>query len=185
MLNEVYKDAKQRMEKAVKAFKEDLSTLRAGRATPALVEKIKVDYYGVMTPLNQMANISAPEPRLLVIQPWDTNALGEIEKAIMKSDLGITPNNDGKVIRLVIPRLTEERRQELVKVVGKKAEECRIAIRNIRRDENDTVKEMEKNGEISEDDLHRAQDEIQKITDEYIDKVDSIMQKKEKEIMEV
>lgn len=185
MLKNVYKDAETRMEKAIKTFKEDLATLRAGRATPALVEKIKVDYYGVMTPLNQMANISAPEPRLLVIQPWDVNSLNEIERAILKSDLGITPNNDGKVIRLIIPRLTEERRQELVKVVRKKAEECRIAIRNIRRDENDKIKQMEKNGEISEDDSYRAQNEIQKITDKYIGKVDEIMEKKEKEIMEV
>jgi len=185
MLTDVYKDAETRMEKAIKTFKEDLATLRAGRATPALVEKIKVDYYGVMTPLNQMANISAPEPRLLVIQPWDVNTLNEIERAILKSDLGITPNNDGKVIRLIIPRLTEERRQELVKLVRRKAEECRIAIRNIRRDENDKIKGMEKNGEISEDDSHRAQNEIQKITDKYIDKVDEIMEKKEKEIMEV
>jgi len=185
MLKDVYNDAEARMEKAIKTFKGDLATLRAGRATPALVEKIKVDYYGVMTPLNQMANISAPEPRLLIIQPWDVNALNEIEKAILKSDLGITPNSDGKVIRLVIPRLTEERRQELVKVVRRKAEECRIAIRNIRRDKNDKIKEMEKKGEISEDDFRRAQNEIQKITDKYIDKVDEIVGKKEKEIMEV
>ncbi len=185
MLKDVYNDAETRMEKAIKTFKGDLATLRAGRATPALVEKIKVDYYGVMTPLNQMANISAPEPRLLIIQPWDVNALNEIEKAILKSDLGITPNSDGKVIRLVIPRLTEERRQELVKVVRRKAEECRIAIRNIRRDKNDKIKEMEKKGEISEDDFRRAQNEIQKITDKYIDKVDEIVGKKEKEIMEV
>jgi len=185
MMKEIYKDAESRMKKAISIFKSELATLRAGRATPALVEKINIDYYGVSTPLNQLANISAPEPRLLVIQPWDPKAIGDIEKAILKSDLGITPNNDGKVIRLVIPQLTEERRHELVKLVRKKAEECKVAIRGIRRDSNETLKSLEKDGEISEDDYHRAQEEVQKITDNHIKEVDNILEAKEKEIMEV
>lgn len=185
MMKEIYKDAENRMKKAISIFKSELATLRAGRATPALVEKINIDYYGVSTPLNQLANISAPEPRLLVIQPWDPKAIGDIEKAILKSDLGITPNNDGKVIRLVIPQLTEERRHELVKIVRKKAEECKVAIRGIRRDSNETLKSLEKDGEISEDDYHRAQEEVQKITDNHIKEVDNILEAKEKEIMEV
>jgi len=184
-LEEVYKEAEEKMKKAVAAFQRELSTLRAGRASPALLDNIEVDYYGVPTPLNQLAGISAPEPRLLVIQPWDKNAINEIEKAIMKSDLGLNPNNDGNVIRLNFPQLTEERRKELVKFIRKKAEECRVAVRNIRREANDTLKSMEKKSDISEDDSKRSQDEIQKLTDKYIEEVEKVLKNKEEEVLEV
>jgi ribosome recycling factor len=179
------KDTTARMEKTIQALKRDLATLRAGRATPALLEKVTVEYYGSEMPLNQMANISAPEPRLLVIQPWDKSALGEIERAILKSELGLTPTNDGNVIRIAIPALTEERRAELVKVVKKTGEEAKVAIRNIRRDANDEVKKMEKNGDVSEDEARRAQDEVQKLTDRFIKEADQVVESKEKEVMEV
>jgi len=182
---EVYLEAEEKMKKAVSAFQRELSTLRAGRASPALVDKIEVDYYGIPTPLNQIASISAPESRLLVIQPWDKNVISNIEKAILKSDLGLNPNNDGNVIRLSFPQLTEERRKELVKFVRKKAEEGKVAVRNIRREANDSLKSMEKKGDISEDDSRRFQDEIQKLTDKYIEEVDEVLQNKEKEILEV
>lgn len=185
MAQEVYKDAEERMEKAVAALKRDLSTLRAGRATPSLLDKIAVDYYGSTMPINQLANISVPEPRLLVIQPWDKKAVAEIERAIMKSDLGLTPSSDGAIIRLAIPQLTEERRKELVKVSKKKAEDGRVAVRNIRRDANDELKRMEKGGELTEDEMHKAQDDIQKLTDKYIEEVEKVLGAKEKEIMEV
>ncbi|MGI6364552.1 MAG: ribosome recycling factor [Bacillota bacterium] len=173
------------MTKALAALKSEFNAVRAGRANPALLDRLSVEYYGTMTPIKQMANVSAPEPRLLVIQPWDKSSIPEIEKAILKSDLGLTPNNDGNVIRLPIPQLTQERRAELVKVVRKKAEECKVAIRNIRRDANDLVKEMQKDGEISEDDERRAQEEIQKITDKFVKMVDEQLSHKEAEIMEV
>lgn len=185
MLNEVYRDTEDRMKKAVLALKKDLSTLRTGRATPALLDRIVVDYYGAQTPINQLANISVPEPRLLVIQPWDKNVTGDIERALLKSDLGLTPNSDGSLIRLAIPQLTEERRKDLVKISKKKAEEGRVAIRNIRRDANDTLKSMEKASEITEDELHKAQDEVQKLTDKMVQDVDKVLADKEKEIMEV
>ncbi|MDW7650607.1 MAG: ribosome recycling factor [Bacillota bacterium] len=185
MVQEVYKDVEDRMEKAVAALKRDLATLRAGRATPSLLDKITVDYYGSSMPINQLANISVPEPRLLVIQPWDKKAVTEIERAIMKSDLGLTPASDGSIIRLAIPQLTEERRKELVKVSKKKAEEGRVAIRNIRRDANDELKKKEKAGEITEDELHKSQDEVQKLTDKFIEEADQVLAAKEKEIMEV
>jgi len=185
MLKEVYKEAESRMSKAVAAFRQDLNTVRAGRANPALLDRLTVEYYGTMTPIKQMANVSAPEPRLLVIQPWDKTALPEIEKAILKSDLGLSPNNDGTLIRLAIPQLTQERRAELVKIVRRKAEECKVSIRNIRRDINDLIKEMGKEGEITEDDEHRAQDEVQKFTDGFIEKADEQLSLKEAEIMEV
>lgn len=185
MAQEVYKDAEDRMEKAVAALKRDLSTLRAGRATPSLLDKVSVDYYGSTMPINQLANISVPEPRLLVIQPWDKKAVAEIERAIMKSDLGLTPTSDGSVIRLAIPQLTEERRKELVKVSKKKTEDGRVAVRNIRRDANDELKRKEKGGELTEDELHKAQDDIQKLTDKYIEEVEKVLAAKEKEIMEV
>lgn len=172
MFSEIYSDTESRMTKALSALKTEFNTVRAGRANPALLDRLSVDYYGTPTPVKQMANISAPEPRLLVIQPWDKSVIPEVEKAIMKSDLGLTPNNDGTVIRLSIPQLTQERRAELVKVVRKKAEECKVAIRNIRRDANDLVKEMQKEGDISEDDERRSQEEIQKITDKYVKMVD-------------
>ncbi len=185
MIREVMQDTEARMKKALDALKREYSTLRAGRATPSLLDKVSVDYYGVPTPINQMANISAPEPRLLVIQPWDKSVLPTIEKAILKSDLGLTPSSDGTVIRIAIPQLTQERRNELAKVVKKKAEEARVAIRNIRRDANEHIKLLEKEHEVSEDESKRGQDDVQKVTDKYIKDVDHILEVKEQEIMEV
>lgn len=166
-------------------LKSEFTAIRAGRASTALLDKIYVDYYGSPTPVNQVASVSVPEPKMILIQPWDLKMLGVIEKAILKSDLRLTPNNDGKVIRLILPELTAERRQELVKLSKKKAEEAKISIRNIRREYNDTLKKMEKNKEISEDDLKRSQEEIQKITDKYIEEIEKILANKEKDIMEV
>ncbi len=184
MIEDVYKDAKERMQKTLKVLEHDLSKIRTGRASASLVEEIMVDYYGTLTPLNQLASISVPESRLIVIQPWDPSVLSAIEKAILKSsELGLTPTNDGKVIRLSIPALTEERRKELVKVVKKTGEEAKVAVRQVRRDANEELRKMKKNKEISEDDFHRAQEEVQKITDEFIKKVDELIQKKEDEIM--
>jgi ribosome recycling factor len=185
MVQEVYTDVQDRMEKAVAALKRDLATLRAGRATPALLDKISVDYYGSSMPINQLANVSVPEPRLLVIQPWDKKAVSEIERAIMKSDLGLNPSSDGSLIRLAIPQLTEERRKDLVKVSKKKAEEGRVAVRNIRRDANEDLRKKEKAGEITEDELHKSQYEVQKLTDKFIAEVENILTAKEVEIMEV
>ncbi len=185
MVEDIYIESDEKMNKVIAAFQRDMAGLRAGRANPSLLDRIEVDYYGTQTPLNQLAGISAPEPRLLVIQPWDKNAMSEIEKAILKSDLGLTPNNDGSVIRLAIPQLTEERRKELVKFVRKKSEESKVSIRNIRRDANESVKNLEKSSEISEDEYRRAQDSIQELTDEKINKIDEIIETKEKEIMEV
>ena len=185
MTDDIYADAEAKMDKAIAAFQRELSTLRAGRATPSLLDRIEVDYYGVSTPLNQLAGVSAPEPRLLVVQPWDKQAMPEIEKAIMKSDLGLTPSNDGNVIRLTIPELTEERRKELVKYVRKKAEEGRVSVRNIRRDANDEIKKLEKESEISEDESRRSQDRIQDLTDKKIEEIDKLLEDKEQEMMEV
>lgn len=185
MLNDVYKDVKSKMDGAVAALKREFGTLRAGRASLSVLDGIIVDYYGVPTPLNQVASLSVPESRLIIIQPWEAKILQDIEKAIMKSDLGLTPTNDGKVIRLAFPPLTEERRRELVKVAKKMAEEAKVAVRNIRRDGNDFLKDMEKEKEISEDDLKRGQEEVQKITDSYIARLDETLAHKEKEIMEV
>ncbi len=184
-VKEIYASHEDRMKKALDVMRKEYGSLRAGRATPALLDKIAVDYYGTPTPLSQVANISAPEPRLLTIQPWEKTMLGTIEKAILKSDLGLTPNNDGSVIRLNIPQLTKERRAELVKVVHKKAEECRVAVRNLRRDANESIKKLEKDHSISEDEAKKGQDDIQKLTDKYIKEVDHVMAVKEKEIMEV
>lgn len=185
MVEEIYIDTDERMDKVIGAFQRELATLRAGRATPSLLDRIEVNYYDTPTPLIQLAGITAPEPRLLVIQPWDKSSIGNIEKAIFKSDLGLTPINDGNVIRLQIPQLTEERRRELVKNVRKKAEESRVGIRNIRREANDALKQLEKSGEISEDGWRRAQDEIQELTDEKIARIDQLLQAKEKEVLEV
>ncbi|HHT63884.1 MAG: ribosome recycling factor [Bacillota bacterium] len=185
MIREIVQEAEEKMNKTVDVLKKDFASLRAGRATPALLDKIQVDYYGALTPVNQMANINVPEARLLVIQPWDKSTIPAIEKAILKSDLGLNPSSDGNVIRIGIPQLTEERRKELVKVVRKKAEEARVAIRNVRRDVNDMIKELEKEHEVSEDESKRALDEVQKVTDKFIKKVDEVMNTKEKEIMEV
>ncbi|GAB6932233.1 ribosome recycling factor [Calditerricola satsumensis] len=178
----ILKSAEERMKKAIDVLKKELAALRAGRATPALLDRVTVDYYGTPTPVNQLATITAPEPRLLVIQPWDKSALGEIEKAIQKSDLGLTPMNDGNVIRIAIPPLTEERRAELAKVVKKHGEEAKVAIRNIRRDANDELKALEKDGQISEDELRRHQEAVQKLTDKYTAEVEALVAAKEKEI---
>lgn len=185
MPKELIKNGEERMKKALDALRREFVSLRAGRANPALLEKVTVDYYGAVTPINQLATITAPEPRLLVIQPFDKSVIGEMEKAIQKSDLGLTPTNDGSVIRIAIPPLTEERRKELVKVVKKYAEEAKVAVRNIRRDLNDELKKMQKEGDLTEDELRRHTDEVQKLTDKYIDEIETITENKEKEIMEV
>ncbi len=185
MTQAVKNDAKDRMEKAIHTLQKELVTIRAGRANPSMLDKIQVEYYGALTPLNQLANISTPDPKTLIIQPWDKSALGEVEKAILKSDLGITPTNDGNIIRITIPALTEERRKELVKLVRKSGEETKVAIRNVRRDANDQMKKLEKAGDISEDDARRVQDDIQKLTDTSIDSVDQLINAKEKEMMEI
>jgi ribosome recycling factor len=184
-VKEIHASHEEKMKKALEIMRKEYASLRAGRATPALLDKITVDYYGTPTPVNQVANIAVPEPRMLTIQPWEKNMLGTIEKAILKSDLGLTPNNDGSVIRLSIPQLTQQRRQELVKVVHKKAEECRVAVRNLRRDGNEEVKKLEKGRTISEDEAKKGQEDIQKLTDKYIKEIDHVMAMKEKEIMEV
>ncbi|MFD0711305.1 ribosome recycling factor [Paenibacillus sp. GCM10027626] len=184
MPQSIKKNAEERMEKAIGALKRDLVTLRAGRATPALLDRVEVEYYGAMTPVNQLANINTPDPRTLIIQPWDKSSLAAIEKAILKSDLGLTPSNDGTIIRLSIPALTEERRAELVKLTRKFGEEAKVAIRNIRRDANDDIKKLEKT-DISEDESRRHQDDIQKSTDKFTAEVDKVLAAKEKEIMEV
>ena len=180
-----YTNLKERMEKSIGAFKEQLSEIRAGRANPAILNKVKIDYYGTPTPINQVAGVSVPEARLIVIQPWDVSVLKDIEKAILASDIGLNPNNDGKVIRLAFPELTEERRKELAKEIRKIAEEAKVAIRAIRRDGIDEAKAKQKNSEITEDELKSAETEIQKITDKYIDEIDKILADKEKEIMSV
>lgn len=184
MVDEIFEDLKERMQKTLTALDRDLKRVRTGRASAALLDGIRVDYYGAPTPLNQVASISVPEARLLLIQPWDTQVVGSIEKAILKSDLGLTPMNDGKLIRISIPPLSEERRKELVKVVKKMAEDSKVAVRNIRRDANEMLKDLKKEKEISEDEQFRAQDEVQKVTDEFIKKVDGIVEVKEKEILE-
>ena len=180
-----YTNLKERMEKSIGAFKEKLSEIRAGRANPAILNKVKIDYYGTPTPINQVAGVSVPEARLIVIQPWDISVLKDIEKAILASDIGLNPNNDGKVIRLAFPELTEERRKDLAKEIRKIAEEAKVSIRAIRRDGIDEAKEKQKNSEITEDELKSAETEIQKITDKYIDEIDKILADKEKEIMSV
>lgn len=185
MINDVLKEAEDRMVKAVEALKREYATIRAGRANPNMLDKVTVEYYGTQTPVNQLANISVPEPRMLTIQPWDKSSLPMIEKAILKSDLGLNPSSDGTVIRLLIPQLTAERRTEIVKTVKKKSEDSRVAIRNIRRDSNDELKKLEKDHTASEDDVKRAQDDVQKMTDKFIKEIDRIMGTKEKEIMEV
>jgi len=185
LAKEIISEAEENMKKTLEVVKKEYASMRAGRATPALLDKVNVNYYGTPTPVSQMANITAPEARLLLIQPWDKSSLPEIEKAILKSDLGINPASDGTVIRLAIPQLTQERRQELVKVIRKKAEEGRVAVRNVRRDANDSLKAKEKKGDISEDDLRRTQDEVQKMTDKYIKEIDQITVKKEQEITQV
>jgi ribosome recycling factor len=173
------------MEKTLSALKTDLNKVRTGRASLALFDDIRVDYYGTPTPLNQMATLAVPEPRLITIQPWDINITGEIEKAILKSELGLTPISDGKIIRISIPRLTEERRKELVKVVKKMGEGTKVSLRNIRREANEELKGLEKNKKISQDQLHQWMDKVQSATDKYIEKVDGVLASKEKEILEI
>ncbi|MGO4542020.1 ribosome recycling factor [Paenibacillus sp. 2TAB19] len=181
---QIKKNAEERMDKAISALKRDLASLRAGKASPALFDRIQVEYYGAMTPLNQLANINTPDARTLLIQPWDKSSVAAIEKAIMKSDLGLTPSNDGTAIRISVPMLTEERRGELVKTSKKFGEEAKVAIRNIRRDANDSIKKLEKS-DISEDESRGHQEDIQKATDKFIAEVDKVLVAKEKEIMEV
>ena len=185
MVDDLIGDAERRMQKAVEALKQDISTIRTGRASSALIERITVDYYGAPTPINQVASISIPEARLLVIQPWDRKLLTDIEKAIQKSDLGINPNNDGQVIRLAIPPLNEERRREMVKTFHKKLDEHKVAVRNVRRDTHDMFRDREKKKEISEDELKRRTERLQKLTDRYIDEMDKVGKTKEQEILEV
>ncbi|HHU75053.1 MAG TPA: ribosome recycling factor [Clostridiales bacterium] len=174
-----------KMSKAVETLKEDYATIRAGRANPHVLDKIKVDYYGQMSSLQSVANISVPEARIIQIQPWESRLIKDIEKAILNSDLGINPSNDGKVIRLIFPELTEERRKELVKDVKKKAETAKVAVRNVRRDANDTFKKQNKASEISEDELKSLEDEVQKLTDKYVNEIDKVMEEKSKEILTV
>lgn len=184
MPQSIKKNAGERMEKAISSLKKELASLRAGRATPALLDRVQAEYYGSMTPISQLANINTPDSRTILIQPWDKSSMGAIEKAILKSELGLTPSNDGTAIRLSIPPLTEERRGELVKMTKKYGEEAKVAIRNIRRDANDDIKKLEKSS-ISEDESRRHQDDIQKSTDKYIAEIDKVLVSKEKEIMEV
>ncbi|MDT8441242.1 MAG: ribosome recycling factor [Desulfuromonadales bacterium] len=185
MITDVKNRTRSGMDKAVDALKRDLAKVRTGRASLNLLDDIRVDYYGTPTPLNQVGSLAVPEPRLITIQPWEKNLLGDIEKAILKSDLGLTPNSDGQVIRLVFPPLTEERRKEMVKQVKRMGEDAKIAIRNARRDANDALKKLEKDKEISEDDLKRSEKEIQDLTDSYIEKVDQVIAAKEEDLMEI
>ena len=185
MVEQELKNCEERMKAVIQMTKKEYASIRTGRANPALLDGILVDYYNTPTPLNQLTSISVPEPRMLVLQPYDKSAIGNIEKAILKSDLGLNPSSDGNVIRISIPHLTEERRRDLVKVVRKKAEEMRVAVRNVRRDTNETLKKMEKNKNISEDELKIALEEVQELTDKYVAEVDELLERKEQEIMEV
>jgi ribosome recycling factor len=184
MIEDIYQETKESMAKTVASLKNELQRIRTGRASLSILDSIKVDYYGTPTPLNQMATLAVPESRLITIQPWDVSAIKDIEKAILKSDLGLTPSNDGKILRISIPPLTEERRKELVKVIHKICEEHKVTARNIRRDSNDLLKSLKKDSDISEDEAFRSQDEIQKITDEHIKLIDECYSEKEKEILE-
>lgn len=185
MYSEHLKEAESKMGKTISVYKEELQSIRAGRANTSLLDKIMVDYYGQQTPLKQVSNVSAPEPRLLSIQPWESSLIPVIEKSILKSDLGLNPSNDGKIIRLIIPQLTEERRKELTKVVRKNGENAKVAIRNTRRDILDKIKKLEKSKEISEDDLKIAEEELKKITDKYTEQADAVTKNKEEELMEI
>lgn len=185
MIDEVLEETKDRMGKSVKAFGSEMSKVRTGRASTALLDSVKVDYYGTMTPLSQMATISVPESRLLTVKPWDISVINQVEKEILKANLGLTPSNDGKLIRIAIPPLTEERRKEIVRTIAKTCEDFKVAVRNIRRDSNEMLKELQKEGEISEDDSFKAQKLVQDTTDSYIKDLDKIFAQKEKEILEV
>jgi ribosome recycling factor len=184
-IEDLVQDAGRRMDKSVEAAQTEFATLRTGRASPALLDRVQIDYYGQQTPLKQLATISAPEPRMLTIQPFDPNSVSTIERAIQESDLGLTPSNDGKLIRLPIPQLTEERRKELVKVVRHMAEEGRVAVRNVRRDAIHHLKELVDNGEVGSDEEHRAEERVQKLTDDHVHEIDELLKRKEAEIMEV
>jgi ribosome recycling factor len=184
MIDDIYQETRDSMGKTVEALKRELQRIRTGRASLSVLDGIRVDYYGTPTPLNQMATLAVPESRLITIQPWDASVIKDIEKAILKSDLGLTPSNDGKILRISIPPLTEERRKELVKVIHKMCEDHKITARNIRRDSNDLLKSLKKDGDISEDEAFRSQDEVQKITDEHIKLIDECYSEKEKEILE-
>ncbi len=185
MIRDLLRETEDRMKKTLEVLEADLRTIRTGRASPALVERVMVDYYGIPTPLNQLAVISAPEPQLLTIRPYDPSSLGEIERAILKSDLGLTPSNDGRIIRLVIPPLTEQRRTELARLVGRRVEEAKVALRNIRREALDDLREFEKEKMISEDEFYQARDELQELTDRYIERADEIGERKSREVMEI
>ncbi|MCP3876396.1 MAG: ribosome recycling factor [Desulfobacteraceae bacterium] len=185
MMNEVLQETKDRMHKSEKAFEKEMSKVRTGRASQAVLDGVLVDYYGTQTPLPQMATVSIPESRLITVKPWDVSVINEVEKAILKANIGLTPSNDGKLIRISIPPLTEERRKEIVKNVAKICEDYKVAIRNIRRDSNEMLKELQKDGDISEDDSFKAQKQVQDSTDSYIKRLDEIFVEKEKEILEV
>ena len=185
MIRDVLNEAENRMKGVIAATKRDFAAVRTGRANPAILDRVSVDYYGTATPITQLATVSVPEPRLITIQPWDRSVHKEIERAILQSDLGLTPVNDGQIIRLAIPPLTEERRKELARLVRKEAEDKRVAVRNIRRDTNEQLKTMQKNGEISEDEAKRAEKQTQELTDKYIKEIDALLQAKEQEIMEI
>jgi ribosome recycling factor len=184
MVDEILADLKSRMEKTITALTKDFQKIRTGRATPAILDGLAANYYGTPTPLTQMASITAPEARLLLLQPWDTTAIGEIEKVILKSELGLTPQNDGKVIRINIPALSQERRKELSKIVKKNAEEAKVAVRSLRREANDMLKDLKKSKEISEDDQAKAETQVQKVTDDFVSKVEALAATKDKEILE-
>lgn len=185
MIELIFDEAKEKMDKTIDALEKDLKKVRTGRASLTILDDIRVDYYGTPTPLNQMASLSVPESRLITIQPWDTSAIKDIEKAILKSNMGFTPSSDGKVIRIVIPPLTEDRRKEIVKQINKICEEFRVAVRNVRRDANESLKALKKDGDASEDEVFKGQERVQKLTDDHIKKVDEIYKDKEKEILEV
>ncbi|MDH3799660.1 MAG: ribosome recycling factor [Desulfobacterales bacterium] len=184
MIDDIYQDTQDSMSKSIEALERELNRVRTGRASLSILDGIKVDYYGTLTPLNQMATLAVPESRLITIQPWDVSVIKDIEKAILKSDLGLTPANDGKILRISIPPLTEERRKELVKLVHKICEEHKVSVRNVRRDSNELLKSLKKDGDISEDEAFKAQDEVQKITDEHVKLIDECYTNKEKEILE-
>ncbi|MBN1958053.1 MAG: ribosome recycling factor [Desulfuromonadales bacterium] len=185
MVNEVLSEAKKAMEKAVKALKKEMSKVRTGRASTSLLDDVTVEYYGVSTPLSQVATLSTPEARLITVQPWEKNLIPDIEKAIFKADLGLTPSSDGQLIRLPVPALTEERRRDMVKIIKRMAEDAKISVRNARRDANENLKMLEKEKEITEDDLKRSEKDVQQLTDEFVSTIDNVVQNKEQEVMEI
>lgn len=185
MIKDILNKSKEKMDKSISVLKKELSSMKAGKANPSMLDKIKVEYYGSETPINQLANVSSPEPRVLLIQPWDKNSLKDIERAILQSDLGLNPSNDGSVIRLIVPELTEETRKEIVKKVKKMGEEAKVAIRSIRRDANDKIKNLKKDNEITEDEAKEGEDSVQKITDKSIKEIDEVISLKEKDVMTV